>query len=263
MTPLFIGSKVKFAISKTKLINDCCLLFDSKIFNYVFFVKSLSSLELKAAYKKKAFETHPDRACVLGKNREILDKHFKKITNAYESLNSIVQGKAKYVTEVDALKKRKARLTNRYKHIKKKSSSDYFYKGDMPERKLLIGQFLYYSRLISWQTLLDALHWQRKHRPIIGKIALDWRILTSDEIQRILSERSYKDKFGEYALRNGFITYYQLLAIIGRQKKLQPLIGKYFIQERILSYLEINKMIKSQKRHNRNVLNSNRLISLY
>jgi hypothetical protein len=262
MTSLFIGSKMKFAISKTKLINDCSLLFDTKIFNYVFFVKSLSSLELKAAYKKKAFETHPDRACVLGKSREIMDKHFKKIATAYESLNSIVQGKVKYLIKDDVPKKRKARFTNCYKYVKKKNSTDYFYKGDMPKRKLLIGQFLYYSRLISWQTLLEALQWQRKQRPIIGKIAMDWGILTSDEIQRILSERSYKDKFGEFALRNGFITYFQLLAIIGRQKNLQPPIGKYFIQEKILGYLDIEKMINRQKNHNRNVLNSNRLYSL-
>ncbi len=262
MISLLIGPKVKIAISKTKLINNCCLLFDSKITNYVFFVKSLTSLELKAAYKKKAFDTHPDRACVLGKNRETMDKHFKKITTAYESLNSIVQGKVKYVVKDNAPKKRKARFTNRYKHMKKKGSSDYFYKGDMPNRKLLIGQFLFCSRLISWHTLMEALQWQRKQRPIIGKIALDWGILSSDEIQRILSERSYKDKFGEYALRNGFITHFQLLAIMGRQKMLQSPIGKYFIQERILGYLEMRKMIKRQKDHNRNVLNSNKLFSL-
>ncbi len=253
---------MKIAISKTKLINDCCLLFDSKIFNYVFFVKGLSSIELKAAYKKKAFETHPDRATVLGKNRNVMDRHFKQITTAYESLKSIVQGEIKCVVKDDAPKMRKTSFTNRHKTMKKRSSSDYFHKGDIPERELPIGIFLYYSRLISWQTHLDALHWQRKQRPIIGKIALDWGILNPTEIHKILSERSYKDKFGEYALSNGFITYYQLLAIIGRQKSLQPLIGKYFIQERILGFSEMKKMINRQNNHNRNVLNSNKLLSL-
>jgi hypothetical protein len=224
-------------------------------------VKNLSPLELKTAYRKKAFEAHPDRACVLGENKEMLDKHFKEITTAYESLNSIVQGKVKYIIKDETPKRRNVRFTNRYKQIKQKRTSDRFYKGDMPERKLLIGQFLYYSRQISWQTLLDALLWQRKQRPIIGKIALDWGILSSDEIQWILSKRSYKDKFGEYALRNGFITYFQLLAIIGRQKKLQPLIGKYFIQEKILGYLEVKKMVKMLKNHNENVLQSDKMLS--
>ena len=130
------------------------------------------------------------------------------------------------------------------------------------KRKLLIGQFLYYSGWISWQTLLDALHWQRTQRPIVGKIALDWGILSSSDIQVILSKRSHKDKFGEYALRNGFITYFQLLAITGKQKKLQPRIGKYFIQEKILGYMEIEKVIKRQKNHNKNVQQSAMMPSL-
>ncbi len=226
-------------------------------------MKNLSPLDLKTAYRKKAFDTHPDRARVLGKNRKVMDKNFKIITTAYKRLNSIVESKAKYIVKNDVPKKRNSGFTNHYKHINKKRTSDHFYKGDMPARKLLIGQFLYYSRLISWQALLDALLWQRKYRPIIGKIALDWGILSSYEIQRILAERNYKDMFGEYALRNGFITYFQLLAIIGQQRKLQPPIGKYFVQEKILDYLEINKMIKRQKAHNRNVEKANRIPSLY
>ncbi len=221
-----------FVISKTKLIFDCCQLFDSKIFNYISFVKNLSPLELKIAYRKKAFYTHPDRACVLGRCKEILEKDFMKVTTAYKNLNSIVQNNSKYVVKDDVPKRMNTRLTYQHKQMKKRKASEHFYKGDIPKRELFIGQFLYYSGWISWQTLLDALYWQRKQRPVVGKIALDWGILSSNEIQRILSERSYKDKFGEYALRNGFITYFQLLAITGRQKELQPRIGKYFIQEK-------------------------------
>ncbi len=253
---------MNFAISKTKVVNDCCLLFDFKIFNYIYFVKNLSPLALKTAYRKKAFGAHPDRAGVLGKNKEVLDKHFKIITNAYENLNSIVQGKVKYIVKDDVPKRRSAGFTNRYRQLKQKRAPVRFHIGDIPKRKLMIGQFLYYSRYISWQTLMDALVWQRKQRPVIGKIALDWGILTSDEIQRILSGRNYKDKFGEYALRNGFITRFQLIAITGRQRKLQPLIGKYFIQEEILGNLDIQKMIERQKNHNRNVFGSNSMLSL-
>ncbi len=248
---------MKFVISKAKLIYDCCLLFDSKIFNYVSFVSNLSLLELKTAYRKKAFYTHPDRACVLGKCKETMEKDFMRITTAYENLNSIIKDNSKYVIkDDDVAKKKHTSFVSRQKQFKKRKRSDHFYTGDMPKRKLLIGQFLYYSGWISWQTLLDALQWQRKQRPIVGKIALDWGILSLSEIQVILSERSHKDKFGEYALRNGFITYFQLLAITGRQKELQPRIGKYFIQEKILGNMEIEKMIKRQNNHNKKVQQS-------
>ncbi|MDP6924187.1 MAG: hypothetical protein R2568_02885 [Candidatus Scalindua sp.] len=59
-----------YTISKTVLADDCCLLFDSDIVNYVDFLDKLSPRKLRSAYRKKAFTTHPDRAHVLGKNRE-------------------------------------------------------------------------------------------------------------------------------------------------------------------------------------------------
>ncbi len=68
-----------YTINRTNLINDCYLLFGSEIFNYVDFLRGLSSSELKTAYRKKAFETHPDRAHTLGKNRDTMDDLFKTL----------------------------------------------------------------------------------------------------------------------------------------------------------------------------------------
>ncbi len=129
--------------------------------------------------------------------------------------------------------------------------SDRYFTGIMPRRELLIGQFLYYSGLISWNTLNQAIVWQRRQRPIIGKIAQDWGILSAEDIQRILKGRSYKDHFGEYAHRNGYITKFQHLAIVGKQKQMQPPIGQYFIQQGFLGNYDIKKMTESLRIHNR------------
>ncbi len=144
---------------------------------------------------------------------------------------------------------------SKHTQMTRKSPSGRFYSGNVPKRELLIGQFLYYSGLISWKTLFDAVYWQRKRRPVIGKIALDWGILSPDNIKRILTERNYKEQFGDYALRNGFITHFEHLAIVGRQKKLQPPIGEYFIKQGILAHMELKRMIESLKTHNKNVIN--------
>jgi hypothetical protein len=266
-----------YTISKTNLINDCYLLFGSNVFNHVDFLRGLSPSELKTAYRKKALETHPDRARTLGRSEDTMDDRFKEVITAYERLNSIVQGGKIYILRDEVPRKENARKTyhhtqtkqksasgfsytanagkTEYTQMAKRSVSDRFYDGNVPERELLIGQFLYYSGLISWKTLCDAVYWQRKQRPIIGKIALDWGILSLDDIKKILTGRSYKIKFGEYALRNGFITHFEHLAIIGRQKKLQPPIGKYFIQQGVLVNTELKEMIESLKQHNRKVLN--------
>ncbi|MGR3304184.1 MAG: J domain-containing protein [Candidatus Scalindua sp.] len=265
-----------YTITKTNLINDCYLLFGSEIFNYVDFLKDLSPSELKTAYRKKAFETHPDRARSLGKSEYTMDERFKKVITAYERLNSVVQGGEIYILRDVVPKKENATRTNprtqtrqestsgfsytgnvkktKREHMMKKRASDRFYNGNVPKRELLIGQFLYYSGLISWKTLFDAVYWQRKRRPIIGKIALDWGILSSDDIRRILTERNYKEQFGEYALRKGFITHFEHIAIIGRQKKLQPPIGEYFIQQGLLANTVLKKMVEGLKNHNSKVL---------
>lgn len=265
-----------YTITRTNLINDCYLLFGSEIFNCVDFLRGLSPTELKSAYRKKAFETHPDRARTLGENRDTMDDRFKAVITAYERLSSVVQGGIVHILRNEAPRKENTTRPNRYtqtrqksasgfsytgnvrnnKHTQmtKKSPSDRFYSGNVPRRELLIGQFLYYSGLISWKTLFDAVYWQRKRRPVIGKIALDWGILTSEDIKKILTERNYKEQFGDYALRNGFITHFEHLAIVGRQKKLQPPIGEYFIKQGILAHTELKRMIESLKTHNRNVI---------
>ena len=266
-----------YTISRTNLINDCCLLFGSNIFNCVDFLRGLSPSELRTAYRRKAFETHPDRARTLGKNEDTMDDRFKRVITAYERLNSVVQGGKIYILGDEVPKKENATRTNHHKQtrqkstsgfsytgnvrkskhaqVSRKSASDCFYNGYVPKRELLIGQFLYYSGFISWKTLFDAVYWQRKRRPIIGKIALDWGILSPDNIKRILTERNYKEQFGDYALRNGFITHFEHLAIVGRQKKLQPPIGEYFIKQGILAHMELKRMIESLKTHNKNVIN--------
>ncbi|MDP6924188.1 MAG: hypothetical protein R2568_02880 [Candidatus Scalindua sp.] len=132
----------------------------------------------------------------------------------------------------------------------KTAISDRYFTGNVPKRELLIDQFLYCSGLISWNALTQAIVWQRRQRPIIGKIAQDWGILSSEEIQRILKERSYKDQFGEYAHRNGYITKFQHLAIVGKQKKMQPPIGRYFVQQGLLRNYDIKKMTENLKIHN-------------
>lgn len=182
-----------------------------------------------------------------------MDERFKGVITAYERLNSFIQGDKKCVLEDELLKKKNNKKTN-HTQRNQKSVSDHFYKSYIPKRKLLFGQFLYYSGLVSWRTLFDAISWQRRQRPLIGQIALDWGILSSDEIQRILTERSYKENFGEYALRKGYITYFEFSAIIGKQKMLQRPIGEYFLQQGILCRSEIEKMIERLKNHNRKVL---------
>ncbi|MFQ5786931.1 MAG: molecular chaperone DnaJ, partial [Thermodesulfobacteriota bacterium] len=130
-------------------------------------------------------------------------------------------------------------------------------------RKLLLGQYLYYSGLVSWKTLIDSISWQRRQRPIIGQIALDWGILSNDTIQRILTERRCNERFGEYALHNGYITYFEFLAITGKQKSLQRPIGEYFIKQGFIRSQAIEAMTEKLKKHNREIITNDRSFFCY
>ena len=201
-------------------------------------LKDFDLSRLKTAYRKKALETHPDRASVVGKSVDEMNRNFMEVTLAYEILNPVIQGDVRIVVDDNT------GTQGRNKPY------DHFFKGYFPKRGLLIGQFLYYSGLISWKTLIRAITWQRRQRPPVGQIAREWGFLSSREIQTILVKQSYREKFGEYALRKGYITPFQHMAILGKQRGLQYPIGEYFIQSGILSPEEIDIMIERLRAHN-------------
>ena len=114
----------------------------------------------------------------------------------------------------------------------------------------MLGQFLFYNHVITLQTLFDAVAWQRKQRPSFGQIALEWGILTHADIENILRKRNIREKFGTYALRNGYITQFQYMAILGKQRQMQKPLGQYFIEKQILSSADLENYVRLQKKHN-------------
>lgn len=208
---------------------------------------------LKSAYRKKAFETHPDRSLIVGKMENEMSDCFVELTLAYETLQSALNGFRLNGDGYDDLIQGKCRkrTTNAFN---RNDVGDFFYKGHLPKRKLLLGQFLYYSGMVSWKMLIDAVSWQKKQCPPIGQIALKWGILSEYDIQAILRqrslERSLDKRFGEYAWRKGYLTSFERLALLGKQRMLQRPIGEYFVEKRILPAGNMDKIIEKLWSHN-------------
>lgn len=234
---------------RTDVLDACRVLFGPGVRLSIDFLRDLEPSGLKSAYRKRAFETHPDRANALGKSEAEMNRRFREVILAYEVLTPAIKGDRKIVLSDEIGIQRQDRGTTP-RGQRKQGVADHFYHDALPKQELLIGQFLYYSGLISWRTLIEAILWQRKQRPPIGQIARHWRLLSSHDVQRILIERSHREKFGEYALRKGYITPFQLMALIGKQRRLQRPIGEYFIQGGLLSLAEMDKMIEMAWRHN-------------
>ncbi|MBF0117957.1 MAG: DnaJ domain-containing protein [Desulfobacterales bacterium] len=241
--------------SVSEVYDACRVLFGQEVRLSIDFLKYLQPSGIKAAYWKKAIESHPDHAKRLGQAESVLNEKFKKITVAYETLKSVVKGNGELILKENVTihnssynKQSTKRKTNNYP-----SYSDHYYKGVLPQRPLLIGQFLYYSGHVSWRTLLDAVIWQKQNRPRIGQIALELGLLTHEDIQTILRDRNLKEAFGQCAIRKGILTPFNLMMLIGKQTRLQKPIGEYFIKKGIIQRSQIDLFVTKQNFHNRSV----------
>jgi hypothetical protein len=241
-------------VSKQDLFKACESLFGTDIDVSVEFLRYLKPSGVKAAYRKKAMETHPDRAAVMDGQADFMADRFKEISLAYQLLQEFLAAPWKYsLDESGTLYKRKppaARPADRRK-ADSPPKVEPRYAGRMPSRRLLFGQYLYYAGHISLSTLIKAIVWQRMQRPSVGAIAVSWGWLEGGDIGDVLRRRHYGEKFGECAVRTGRLSRHQLMRVLEKQKQAQPLIGKYFMDQKILSSPELFKRIIDMKMHNR------------
>ena len=241
-------------LANQDLLNAYHVIFGSSGGVSVDVLRHLHPSALKIAYRRKAFETHPDRSLIVGKMENEMSDCFVEVTLAYETLQSALKNLHSTGVRYDDRIKREfnKRTTNT---VNRNDAADFFYKGRIPKRKLLIGQFLYYSGIVSWKRLIEAVSWQKMQRPIIGQIAMKWGILSEYDIQVLLKQRSlernFHKRFGEYAWLKGYITSYELLALLGKQRMLHSPIGEYFIEKRILPADKMDRMIEKLRIHNR------------
>jgi len=246
------------ALTMTEASKACGVLFGPHIQPSLEFFQYLQPSGLKAAYRKRALETHPDRAGSIGEDSAKMAARFVEATSAYHSLLPIItsNGAIFLGNEVDSSK---TRTEKNAQGNRRKRPSDHFFTGNVPSRNLLIGQFLYYTGVISWQTLIDAIVWQRKQRPTIGQIALSWQKLSERQIRMILMKRRSGEKFGESAIRAGYLTRFEVMALLGRQRRLQRRIGEYFLRQNLLRDQELEQMVNRQRIHNGRIAGRGRL----
>lgn len=256
-----------------ELFEACYTLFGSEIDVSIDFLRYLQLSGIKAAYRQKALETHPDRARTLGRDELQLGMQFRAATDAYEKLRAYLNreliltppGSQAPPEKQNARPARSHRRGQGYHKRRsdrskaghrtgpkrnQKPGQGKFFTGPLPARRLMLGQFLYYSGHISWDDFIQALIWQKRQRPPMGRIALKWGFLNPDDIPKILRHRHLREKFGQSALRMGFLSQFELLALLGKQKMLQRPLGEYFVRKGVLSRFTLERLLVNQHHHN-------------
>ncbi len=231
-----------------EVIDACRLLFPAAFMVDSGFLNTLADEDLKKAFRKKALSTHPDRSVVLGRSREELSRKFQELSSAYQTLLTFFSRRSSdgFRTHSHQRPGHRASSVN----AGRAAADDYFYKGRVPWRELRLGGNMYYSKIISWRTLIGAIVWQRKQRPLFGEIARQWNFISDDDIRLILKSKTPREMFGECARRYGFLSEFQQMAVTGRQRQIQPLFGKHFIESGLLSSFQVETMVKRKENHN-------------
>ena len=207
-------------------------------------VKSLDEGILKSAFREKAMHFHPDRAGVLGLDENMLNELFKRLHGAYRLLNRVV------VDESVLLSTAVENPENRTETPRKPAPDRMYYRGRTPDTKLKFAQFLYYSGVIDWQSMIDSVTWQLNVRPKIGEIGRAYRFFDHSGVISVIREKDRSEFFGGAALRMGMVSRFQLNAMIGKQKSLNYPIGRYFLENGVLSGNDIDTLLQKCRQHN-------------
>ena len=132
------------------------------------------------------------------------------------------------------------------------------YQGSIPERRMRLGHFMYYSGLIDWRTIIQALVWQRTHRPRLGEIGCRMGWLTEDDVRLILKNRKFMEPFGETAVNLRMLTRNQLVTMIRYQKYLQKKFGQFFVENRLLTAEQLRRVLARYSEHNARMAEASR-----
>lgn len=186
---------------------------------------------LRKVHRRRAFDVHPDRAAILGRSEADLEDELKAVNRAYETLRRASRPASEPTT--------------------RPQPSTRQWRGRVPDRALPFGEFLYYTHRIGWTALVDAIAWQRRQRPMLGEIARAERLLDSFEVAHVVRGRQRHERFGECAVRLGYLNRSELSSLLARQAARQRRIGQYFADTGALDREELDGLAADQRCHNR------------
>ena len=227
---------------------------------------------LKAAYRRRVLETHPDRARALGRTEGDLVREFRAVSEAYRLLatvGAVVPEPLRSPPRARPDPVRPWREPRAWRAASRTASRPRTSevpppapaqepaapgRRNLPRRRLRLAEFLYYSGRISFGTFLESIVWQRKQRPAAGRVAMALGLLTFADVVEILETRRAEDAvsvpFGEWAVRTGKLTPFQVLAVLGAQRRRQRPIGQFFVECGLLRAGEVDAVLRAMWAHN-------------
>lgn len=242
--------------SDQQLLSACRVLFGPDVTLNQGFLWYLQTTGIKSAYRKRVKESHPDAHPLADAHLlALLRTQFNEITLAYQLLDSYLhrrgdsQKNGCYETSAEILQAGEVRSPASF--TKESNNSRELLKGrSLPLVVIKTGRYLYLRGYTTFQSIPDALYWQRRQRPSMGVKARQWGWLDNTSVVAILRATHISGKFGERAVKLGYLSTYQKEMLLSFQQSSQQLIGRYFIQLGILSEAQLAALLGELHDHN-------------
>ncbi len=258
---------VTSTLTESTVLQACRTLFGQEPDIGSGFLYYLQPSGAKSAYRKKAKETHPDfyqnEDLIIQQQQTIL---FRGLLEAYDILNRFFKerdeglwrpapasGERSGTKRTAAQQKSKPAGHDKASTSRKQNNDDY-YRGPIPYRVLEFGRYLYYSGHVTYWSLIEALVWQRKQRPLIGGVALRWGWLSQGAVDQIVAANTVPGRFGEKAVSLGLLSDFQVKTLLYYQRTQQERLGKYFVLNELLTGEQLELLVRKLNEHNALVL---------
>ncbi len=230
------------------LFRACSILFGSEISVNRDFLFYIELQGVKGAFRRKALMTHPDRFILPGINNNSASD-FIEAAEAYKQLVNFIDSREKNGYLSSSLRRNSTHSQRSDMPHGKGVHRDRYYSGSMPRRPLLFAEYLYYSGIITWSSLIQAVVWQRQLRPHFGKIACGWRYLSEKQIQVIIKNKKISEKIGCAAVRMNFLNQFQVYVILRHQMNSQRPIGNYFVDTGVFTEERLCELLSRFRYH--------------
>ncbi|MBI9107309.1 MAG: J domain-containing protein [Spirochaetales bacterium] len=161
-------------VKENEIQKACTLLFGD---SFSFERETIEYLQLsgiKHAFRSKVKECHPDTASEARNPAE--SDSFLRLKDAYDFLISV---KSNNAVEI------KVSSEQHHQEFRQQPETP---SRKLPNRKLRLGEYLYYSGKINWEELISALTWQRQNRKktnknlLFGSYFIQFNIMNSTEM---------------------------------------------------------------------------------
>ncbi len=253
------------SVRHQRILRACELLFGPDVRVNESFIGYLQPGGVKAAFRKRVKELHPDL-------RRGSSDDFIRIKSAHddivEYLENLLPPKTHAFrdlrnTQTDS-NESEPRATGGAFRSKNSAGRPPFteqagdgkgsvkrYRGKVPACSLRFGQYCYYRGLISWNTLIEAVCWQRSRRPNFGSIAMDMGFLDRDQLGELIRIKRQGEYLGDSALRTGIMEDRDVRRVLNYQRRFQMPIGRYFLDMGIFRNDQMADLLRKHTAHNR------------